>query len=81
MIIAEFSKSINIKDAVLLSAKCWGEIEPGTMAKSWNKLLMSGSSQQEEEETPEVDTLLDIQHTERRWIGFKLRTVMLDTTI
>ena len=65
MNIAKIFKSINIKDAVLLFAKCYGEIEPGTVAKSWNKLLISDPSQQEEVETPEIDTLFEVQHAEK----------------
>ena len=37
--IAEFSKTINVKDAILLSAKCWEEVEPITVTRNWSKLL------------------------------------------
>ena len=37
--IAEFSKTLNIKDAVLMSAKSWDEVDVSSIAKSWNKLL------------------------------------------
>ena len=39
MNITEFSKTLNIKDAVLMSAKSWNEVETGTIVKSWSKLL------------------------------------------
>ena len=33
--IAEFRKTLNIKDAVLITAKSWNEVEQQTIAKSW----------------------------------------------
>ena len=39
MNIAEFAKTLNIKDAVLMSAKSWNEVETSTIIKSWSKLL------------------------------------------
>ena len=39
MNMADFSKTLNIKDAVLMSAKSWDEVEAGTIIKSWSKLL------------------------------------------
>ena len=39
--IVEFSKTMNIKDAVLMSAKSWDEVEATTIVKSWSKLLKS----------------------------------------
>ena len=41
MNIVEFSKTLNIKDAVLMSAKSWDEVEATTIVKSWSKLLKS----------------------------------------
>ena len=35
--IAEFTKTLTISDAVLMSAKCWSEVEGCTIAKSWKK--------------------------------------------
>ena len=34
MNIAEFSKALNVKDAVLMSAKSWDEVEMTTIVKS-----------------------------------------------
>lgn len=39
MNISEFSKALNILDAVLMSAKSWDEVEERTIARSWSKLL------------------------------------------
>ena len=39
MNMADFSKTLNIKDAVLMSAKSWNEVEAGTIIKNWSKLL------------------------------------------
>lgn len=39
MNIVEFSETLNIKDAMLMSAKSWEEVEAGTIVKSWSKLL------------------------------------------
>ena len=39
MNMADFSKTLNIKDAVLMSAKSWDEVEAGSIIKSWSKLL------------------------------------------
>ena len=39
MNIAEFSKTLDIKDAVLMSATSWKEVETVTIVKSWRKLL------------------------------------------
>ena len=47
------------------SSKYWDEIEPGTIPKNWNRLLISDPSQQEEVNNPEVVTLFDIQHAEK----------------
>ena len=47
MNIAEFIKTINIKDAVLMSARSWDEMKEPTIAKSWKKLLSSSASPHE----------------------------------
>ena len=47
MNIAEFIKTINIKDAVLMSARSWDEVKESTIAKSWKS--SSASPQQEVE--------------------------------
>ena len=46
MNIAEFIKTINIKDAVLMSARSWDEMKESTIAKSWKKLLSLSASPQ-----------------------------------
>ena len=51
MNIAEFIKTINIKDAVLVSARSWDEVKESTVAKSWKKLLSSSASPQQEVES------------------------------
>ena len=51
MNIAEFIKTINIKDAVLMSARSWDEVKESTIAKSWKKLLSSSASPQQEVES------------------------------
>ena len=45
--IAEFMKTINIKDAVLMSARSWDEVKESTIAKSWKKLLSLSASPQQ----------------------------------
>ena len=50
MNIAEFSKTLNIKDAVLMSAKNWNEVETGTIIKSWSKLLKCPNVSDEDSE-------------------------------
>lgn len=37
--IAEFTKMLNILDAVLMCTKSWKEVEEATIARSWRKLL------------------------------------------
>ena len=37
--IAKFTKTLNILDAVLMSAKSWSKVEESTTARSWSKLL------------------------------------------
>ena len=37
--IAEFTKTLTILDAILMSDKSWREIDASTIAKSWSKLL------------------------------------------
>ena len=37
--IAQFTKTLNILEAVLMSAKSWSEVEESTIARSWRKLL------------------------------------------
>ena len=37
--IAQFTKTLNILDAVLMSAKSWSEVEESTIARNWSKLL------------------------------------------
>ena len=39
--VAEFGKKINIKDAVLLSAKCWNDVQSDAITKSWKNLLIN----------------------------------------
>ena len=51
MNIAEFIKTINIKDAVLMSARSWDEVKEPTIAKSWKNLLSSSASPQQEVES------------------------------
>ena len=36
---ADFSKTLMIKDAILMSARSWDEVKAGTIIKSWSKLL------------------------------------------
>lgn len=76
MNIAEYSKTLNILDAVLMSAKSWDEVEEKTIARSWSKLLsLPDVPQQEPESTASnsdvsmVLDALDIPPTEREaWI-------------
>lgn len=46
MNIAEFSKTLNVKDSVLMSANSWNDVEEGTIIKSWSKLLKSADASQ-----------------------------------
>ena len=39
MNMADFSKTLNIKDAVLMSTKTWDELEAATIINSWSELL------------------------------------------
>ena len=74
--IAEFRKTLNIKDAVLMTAKSWNEVEQQTIAKSWKKLwpIVNGSDEDQHEDSTElsdvsVETLLDrmdIPHEDHR---------------
>ena len=63
MNIAEFSKTMNIKDAVLMSAKSWDEVETGTIIKSWSKLLkcpdVSDKDSESADDDVDVNSLLD----------------------
>ena len=63
MNIVQFSKTINIKVAVLMSAKRWSEVESETITKSWNKLLSVPDSAQEQTVSvsarAEIDMILD----------------------
>ncbi len=61
----EFSKTLNIKDAVYMAARSWDKVDSSTIAKSWKKLLSSESSStylDESKECEEIHTILnDIQ--------------------
>ena len=50
--IAEFRKTLNIKDAVLMTAKSWNEVEQQTIAKSWKKLwpIVNGPDEDQHDE-------------------------------
>ena len=48
---AEFIKTTNIKDAVLMFARSRDEVKESTIAKSWKKLLSSSASPQQEVES------------------------------
>ena len=50
--IAEFTKSLNILNAVLMSAKSWKEVEESTIARSWNELLPLPDVQEHEATNP-----------------------------
>ena len=39
MNIAQFTKTLNILDAILMSAKSWSEVEESTIARGWSRLL------------------------------------------
>ena len=61
MNIAEFSKTLNIKDAVLMSAKSWSEVEASSIAKCWNKLLIcSDDSNQDTEDAGDDEDINSI---------------------
>ena len=59
--IAEFTRSLNILNAVLMSAKSWKEVEESTIARSWNKLLPLPDIQEHEatDTSLEIDAVLD----------------------
>ena len=59
--VEDLSKTLNIKDAVFMSAKCWDEVGEITIAKSWNKLLSISTSTDEQQEDPseDIEILLD----------------------
>ena len=78
--IAEFRKTLNIKYAVLMTAKSWNEVEQQTIAKSWKKLwpIVNGPDEDQHEDSTElsdvsVETLLDrmdIPHEDHReWLA------------
>ena len=52
--IAEFAKKMNIKDAVLLSAKCWNDIKPDSTTKSWKNILSTNPNQMASAENNEL---------------------------
>ena len=69
--IAEFTKTLTILDAVMMSDKCWREIEESTIARSWSKLLsLPDVPESEETDTSsiEIDAIMDELHvpTEER---------------
>ena len=47
-------KKNNIKDAVLLSAKCWNDIKPDTITKSWKNILSTNPNQMASAENNEL---------------------------
>ena len=60
----EFTKTLTILDAVLMSAKCWSEVEKCTISRSWNKLLyLKGAPAKEKgkdtDTNIEIDTIMD----------------------
>ena len=59
--IPEFTRSLNIKDAVLLAAKSWSEVEQSTISKSWNKLwpIDSGSEPAYEPTLSPTNTMIN----------------------
>ena len=62
--IAEFRKTLNILDAVLMSAKSWSEVEESTIARSWSKLLsLSDVPECEASDTSlQIDMVMDEIH-------------------
>ena len=60
----EFTKTLTILDAVLMSTKCWSEVEECTISKSWNKLLYleEAPTQEKGKDTDtniEIDAIMD----------------------
>ena len=60
----EFTKTLTILDAVLMSAKCWSEVEKCTISRCWNKLLYlkEAPAQEKGKDTDtntDIDTIMD----------------------
>ena len=56
----DFIKSLNIKDAVLMAAKSWDDVEERTIVRSWNKLWpIESESAVAETGQPDVESLFD----------------------
>ena len=58
----DLSKTLSIKDAVFMSAKCWDEVGESTIVKSWSKLLSiptSADELQQEDPGEDIETLLN----------------------
>ena len=62
--IPEFTKALNILDAVLMSAKSWTEVEESTIRKSWNKLLpgLTDNADVSEHEETSLNEVMDKLH-------------------
>ena len=73
MNIAEFSKTLNIKDAVLMSAKSWSEAEASSIAKCWNKLLIC--SEDSNQDTEDAGDNVDINSILSEWKSLLEREV------
>ena len=58
---AEFTKTLNILDAIMLSARSWREVEEATIAKSWSKLLSLPDipNQEGADTSKEINAVLD----------------------
>ena len=61
--IAQFTKTLNILDAILMSAKSWSEVEESTLARSWSKLLSLLDVEREASDTSlQIDMVIDELH-------------------
>ena len=63
--VEDLSKTLSIKDAVFMSAKCWDEVGESTImiVKSWSKLLListSADEPQQEDPGEDIETLMQM---------------------
>ena len=59
--VKEFARSINIKDAVILSDKCWNEVKPDTIVKCWRRVLDTSPSEQSTSTEDSISPLPAVQ--------------------
>ena len=62
--IAQFTKTLNILDAILMSAKSWSEVEESTLARSWSKLLslLDVPEREASDTSLQIDMVMDELH-------------------